>query len=245
MNPWNKECRINFENTHKENILKFYNSIITKSRSKRAQFLKTIELEPASKQYLKSLYEEGYGLKILARELGLTYTCFRTLYINYLGLEIRKGYDVVTDKVKQFRSERIKKENNPWFDWCSKKTEMHKKCSRGIQGQYIKTNGEKVWLRSSYEYIFAKWLDKNNVDWKIEETQFKLSNGETYRPDFFIYENSKLKMIVEIKGYFNNRRYKAEMFKNEYRIPLVIIDAIDDYCENYNKEKNEWKLKCK
>lgn len=234
--------RIEFDPSHKENILKFYNSIIEKSKPKRKEFLKTLKLEDTSKQYLKELYESGYGLKILARELDLTYTRFRTLYISYLGFEIRTGFDIVTDKVKEFRSKRVQKENNPWYDWCSTKKEMHKKCSRGIQGYYQKKDGSEVWLRSSYEYIFAKWLDTNNAEWKIEETQFTLSNGETYRPDFFIYENSQLKMIVEIKGYFNNRRYKAEMFKNEYDTPLIIIDKIDDYCENYNKEKNKWKL---
>ena len=27
--------------------------------------------------------------------------------------------------------------------------------------------------------LFLKWLDRNNIEWKIEETQFKLSNNET------------------------------------------------------------------
>lgn len=242
MNPWNKECRINFNDRHKRKILDFYNSIVEKPNSKRYEFLKTVSLDERSKSYLKNLYEDGYGLKILARELGLTYSRFRTLYISYLGLEIRKGNDIVTDKVKKFRSQRVTGENNPWFDWCSNKPEMHKACSRGIQGYYIKNDGTKVWLRSTYEYIFAKWLDKNNIEWKIEEIQFKLSNNETYRPDFFIYKNSKLLMIIEIKGYFNNRRYKAELFKKEFTIPLIIIDNINDYCENYNMEKKEWKL---
>ncbi len=241
MNPWNKECRINFDENHKQKILNFYNSIIEKSKPKRIEFVKTIFLEEETKQYLKSLYDEGYGLKILARELGISYSRFRTLYLTYLGLEIRRGYNVVTDKVREFRSNRVKEENNPWFDWCSNKPEKHKACSRGIQGYYQKKNGDKVWLRSTYEFIFAKWLDRNNIDWKVEETQYKLSNNETYRPDFFIYENSKLLMIVEIKGYFNNRRYKAELFKNEFSIPLIIIDEINDYCENYEQEKKEWK----
>lgn len=245
MNPWNSECRIKFDLKHKENILKYYNSIVAKSKPKRKNFLHSIKLEEDSKIYLKDLYESGYGLKILARELGLTYSRFRILYMEYLGLEIRKGTNVVTEKVKEFRSSRIIGNKNPWFNWPEYKPEMHKKCSRSIQGYYTKIDGTKVWLRSTYEYIYAKWLDKNNIIWKIEETQFVLSNGETYRPDFFLYENSELKMIVEIKGFFNNRRYKAELFQKENSIPLVIIDKIDDYSENYTKDKKEWKLKCK
>ena len=241
MNPWNKECRIDFDEKHKQNILNFYNSIIKKTKPKRTEFLKSAIIDEESKQYLSKLYESGYGLKILARELDISYSRFRTLFISYLGLEIRKGQNIVTDKVREFRSERVKKENNPWFDWCSNKPEMHKACSRGIQGYFLKKDGSKVWLRSTYEFIFAKWLDKNNIEWKIEETQFNLSNNETYRPDFFIYENCKLLMIVEIKGYFDNRRYKAELFKTEFAIPLIIIDNIDDYCTNYEQEKKEWK----
>ena len=110
MNPWNTECRIDFDEAHKKKILEFYNLVISKNKRERKEFLKTIELEAESKEYLAHLYNSGYGLKILARELGLTYSRFRSLFISYLGLTIRSGYNVVTDKVKEFRSERVKKE---------------------------------------------------------------------------------------------------------------------------------------
>lgn len=242
MNPWNTVCRISFDDAHKANLLCFYESVIENPKSKRKIFLETAVVDEESKNYLKSIYDSGYGIKIIARELGLTYSRMRSLFV-YLQIDIRRGRDVVTDAVKAFRSRRIKKENNPWYDWCENKPEMHKKCSRGIQGYYEKRDGVRVWLRSTPEYIFAKWLDINGMKWEVEKTQYQLLNGETYRPDFFIYDGDLLVMIVEIKGqYFNNRRYKAEMLKNEIATTVVIIDNIEHYSESYEKDKREWKL---
>ena len=241
MNPWNTTNRIDIDVYHREQIVSFYNQVISVSKPKRKAMLSKINLDPKSKEYLNSLYQSGYGIKILARELGLSYSRFRTLFVDYLGLTLREGRNVVTTKLREFRSERISKERNPWFDWCANKPTMQKGCSRGIQGYYTKRSGQKVWLRSTFEYIYAKWLDRNLINWKIEEKQYTLSNGETYRPDFFIYENDVLQKIVEIKGYFKNRRYKAEMFQTEFNTPLVIIDDIMEYCENYEQEKKEWK----
>lgn len=57
-----------------------------------------------------------------------------------------------------------------------------------------------VYLRSSIEYAFAYYLDKNNIEWKYEEKIFDLGDT-TYKPDFYIYKNNKLTEIVEVKGY--------------------------------------------
>jgi len=105
-----------------------------------------------------------------------------------------------------------------------------------------KKDGSFVYLKSSWEYTFAKWLDKNNIIWKYEYKQYKLSSGENYRPDFFIFEYDKLKMIVEIKGYYKNRTYKVDKFRKDYSdIPIIRISNMKSYTtHSEDKERREW-----
>jgi len=194
------------------------------------------------------VYNEGYGYKTLAKELGSGYTTAKNFIMKIEGFEGRKGQNVVTDVLRKRRSENVKGEKSPWFDWPNRKPELLINNGKSINGYYLrKHDNQYVWLRSTYEYIYAKWLDKQNIIWKIEERVFGLSNGEKYRPDFFLYENEKLQCIVEIKSrYFNkgNREYKFDMFKKEYDIPCSIVTNIDLFIEkdkNYHKELKEWK----
>lgn len=246
-NLWNTKNRIDFDEKHKNNILNYYykiikfNSKFTLNQHVKERLESNIFLEEESFNYLKNLYDIGYGYKILGREIGLSYSKIRRLLNNFLKIKTRKGYNVVTEKVKKFRSERVKGNKSPFFDWPNQ-TNKFKNNSRGIQGYFLSKNNEYVWLRSTWEYIYAKWLDKNNINWKFEEKSYKLLNGESYRPDFFIYDkNNNFKNIVEIKGYFKDREYKVKMLKEELFIDVIVIDNINDYCENYNKELYLWK----
>lgn len=55
-----------------------------------------------------------------------------------------------------------------------------------------------IWLNSSWELAYAKYLDKNNIKWLYEPKAFDL--GETtYRPDFYLPETNE---YIEIKGYW-------------------------------------------
>jgi hypothetical protein len=76
-------------------------------------------------------------------------------------------------------------------------------------------------FRSSWEKLFAEWLDKNKIIWEYELMAYPLSNGYTYRPDFFTTNT-----IYEIKGY----KHKISMekfysFIKEY--PNIKIQLID------------------
>lgn len=189
--------------------------------------------------YLKNKYISGYGLKILARKIGVTYTQIRRLFC-LLNISINHGQNIVTNKLKKFRSIKAKKEGL-FNNWPSK----WKGYSRGVQGYYTTVNNEFVWLRSAYEYIFAKWLDKQNIDWKIEHKDFVLTNGESYRPDFFIFNNKKLESIIEIKGYFKDRVYKVDLLRKQLpEIKVILIDNIEPYIDkdsSYNREIKKWK----
>lgn len=71
----------------------------------------------------------------------------------------------------------------------------------------------KIWLRSTYELAYAKWLDSIEKDWLYEPHAFDLGNT-TYTPDFFLIKDNK---FIEIKGYlWNNAKIKIDLFRKEY-----------------------------
>ena len=192
--------------------------------------------------YIKFRYEDdGVGIKLLARELDITYTKVRRLLEHFMDISIRKGNNVITDNLRRVRSENAKLAGG----WRNKKTK-NKNTQRGVQGYFYNNSRKKyVWLRSTYEFIFAKWLDKNKIDWDVEEMQWKLG-GESYRPDFFIYENNTLVKIIEVKGYYKNRLWKFDALKKlpELKsIEFCLIDDITPFLDNttYLGELKWWK----
>ena len=201
---------------------------------------------PISEQICRR-YDDGYGYKRLARELGTTVTVLRRICNEYIGFVGRTGQNVVTDKLRETRRQNVLGEKSPWYDWPKRKPEMAAKTGRSIQGWFTKRDGTSVWLRSTYEYVFAKWLDKIGADWRMEERVFTLSTGERYRPDFFIYRNGVLACIVEVKSrYFNrdNREYKFHLFKQEYGIECMLITDITRFIDlnlTYHQELRAWK----
>jgi hypothetical protein len=215
--------------------------------SERQEWFKSNPLSSEYRDELISYYYNGTGFKIIAKELGLSYTQTRRLFIDWLGVETRKGTSIITDALRKRRSENAKGEKSNFFDWVSKRPEQAKKQTKSIQGLYKRKDGELVWLRSCLEYIYAKWLDSNNIEWKAEVEVFR-GDGETYRPDFFIYSNGELQKIVEIKGnFFDNRDSRSEKAKRvaeKNRVKLEIVFDITPYLEQntyYHKELKAWK----
>lgn len=72
---------------------------------------------------------------------------------------------------------------------------------RGSKMWYESKIAGKVYLRSTYEIEYAKWLDKNEIGWRINKKAFLYEwedKTRKYFPDFYlINENS----YVEIKGF--------------------------------------------
>lgn len=92
--------------------------------------------------------------------------------------------------------------------------------NRGYAGYY-----SGFYLRSSYEYAYAKFLDHMGVKWKYETEIYKLGSS-TYKPDFFIYnENNKLIKIVEIKSRQKTALSSAKILLNK------ISQLIDVECQ--------------
>jgi Phage endonuclease I len=205
----------------------------------RKQWAKDNPISKIARDYVEELYKSGYGMKVIAREIGLTYPVLRSMFKDYWEIVIIQGTDITYKKTKEFRKHKaLVDPNNPFRNWLT--TQKRTKTNHGVQGYYINRAGNKLWLRSTYEYIYCKWLDENNINYKYEDKSFRLSNGELYRPDFFLDDN----IIVEIKGkFYSNRRYKADMLKEEYpNIKIIIVDDISGYTKNtYKKELQEWK----
>ena len=200
-------------------------------------------------EWLKEVYlNKGQGFKSIIKDydLDIGYSFLRR-FVEYLGFKIHSNCEA-NDFLKKRRSD-IAKENyklkNGFFKEGVQEKIHHKSTNRGIQGYYWNVSKQKyVWLRSSWEFIYAKWLNNHkNIIWDVEISEYKLSDNSTYRPDFFIFDNEgDLKKIVEIKGYWKDKEYKVQMLKEEYSLPIVKIDDITPYCEyNINKEINLWK----
>jgi hypothetical protein len=198
---------------------------------------------------LTILYNEnGIGFKLISFYLGnVSYTRLRTIF-RTLGIEKRVGQNCITESLRKTRSERAKT-NNPWTNWTEKHKSKDGINKHHVAGWYFNESKLKyVWLRSSWEYGYAKFLNDSKIEWDVEARSYLLSDGRYYRPDFFIYENSNLTKIVEIKSKWSNgsleRIDKFEMFKKEYSdIPAELIT--DELFRLVNRKQkdiiNEWK----
>jgi CRISPR/Cas system-associated protein Cas10 (large subunit of type III CRISPR-Cas system) len=95
---------------------------------------------------------------------------------------------------------------------------------KGRTFEYNGPNG-RFKMRSSYELLYATFLDENNVKWKYEP-RFKLNDGRIFSPDFELLESGT---IVEVKGYWTAKGIeKWNIFCKDYSdLPKVIIDKHD------------------
>ena len=93
--------------------------------------------------------------------------------------------------------------------------------------QYKKFSYKGIYMKSSYEVIFAQWLTQYKIKWKYEPKRFDLPKS-TYTPDFYI---PKVNIWVETKGYHSKLFWnKLIAFHKTYpseRIIIVDVTKID------------------
>lgn len=203
-------------------------------------------------EWLNDLYvKQGYGIKTLIKtyDLPLTYSSFRNLLIFLPNIELHSDR-IATNALRKQRSINSKKqykEKRGWFKPGCQESIKHKSDARGAQGYYWNESKQKyVWLRSSWEYSYAKWLNKQHINWDVECKSYRLKDNHLYRPDFFIFDdNNNLIKIVEIKGYWKRDEYKPKLLNEDLNIDVIIIDNIKPYQEKKDLEtwKNIRKLK--
>lgn len=98
--------------------------------------------------------------------------------------------------------------------------------NRGYAGFY-----KGRYLRSSYEYAYAKYLDYYSIPWGYEDKVFDLGY-KLYKPDFFFYDQKgKLIKIVEIKS--RNKEAK----KNARKALKTIKERYNLICELVSYEE--------
>jgi len=96
-------------------------------------------------------------------------------------------------------------------------------------GWYVRENGTKVWLRSSYERRVATKLDELCIDWLYECKCFIIDETKTtYTPDFYLPD---LDIIWEVKGWVDeNTSTKMNkffrMYPNEH-LKMVYLSDIE------------------
>lgn len=212
-------------------------------RSEFESFIATKNPSSILLEFMTSAYNEGYGLKILCNTFGgYSYTKMRHFFIKHLPGLMRSGRKIVTDKTRKMRSERqVNSKDNAW------RGDRMERSTRGIGGRYTASDGKSYWCRSTWEYVYVKWLISKGINFKMEEHSYQLKDGRTYRPDFFIYDSewSKVEYIVEIKGQvFTNNIDKPALLEKEYGIKTIMISDIKPYCvgSDYGGYLHEWKM---
>ena len=214
-------------------LLEVYNAK-RKNQSKRNEVVKI--LSNSTILYLKSIYESGYGLKTIAREFGFTYMQIRGLF-KILNIDIRKGRNVVTEKLKEFRSKRVSGTKNP-------RSYIDSTDHNSISGYYQKKDGSFAWLRSSFEYAFALYLDSINENWGIEDKVLKTTINDieyTYRPDFFVYDSEgNITKIYEIKSEYNVSG-NLEKVENYFPQVEIVYNPHEFINRSYHDVLYEWK----
>ena len=141
-----------------------------------------------------------------------------------------------------------KKGSIPWNKGIPRKEETKKKLSiastKQMKTQNIYCRGKRGYvngkcLKSSYEICYALLLNDKDIKWKYEEISFKLSNGQTYTPDFMISEFE----FHEVKGWITEKaKLKIELFKKEYpqyKLRVVDYDYLSVYLDKYKTKIEE------
>lgn len=116
---------------------------------------------------------------------------------------------------------RMRGSNNPFKGLSGKKNSHYGKPAYHGKGAYYKN----IWMRSSWEIAYAKYLDKNNIKWKYEPKRFYFKNC-TYTPDFYLPEKD---LYIEIKGYWRpGCKKRIKLFRNNYpNLDLQILIKSD------------------
>lgn len=81
------------------------------------------------------------------------------------------------------------------------------------------------YLKSTLEYIYARYLDHVGIAWRYEVKTFQLSNGGSYKPDFHLEDGS----FVEIKGGFNYQTDlpRIKLFETDYQAHVLVLQEHD------------------
>jgi len=103
----------------------------------------------------------------------------------------------------------------------------HPNFGKSPRWKKVKYNKD-ICMRSTWEVLYAKYLDKNNIKWLYEPKTFDLGNC-SYTPDFYL---PKTKEYIEIKGWFREKdKKKMKIFKCKYYKEKITVLQQEDLKE--------------
>lgn len=189
------------------------NCLICNKETKR-HTTKTCSLECRNILQIKNFKKECLICKIIFKPSNKDskFCSLDCMHKNMIG---RSFSDEHKKKISNYAKTRIGK-LNPMYG---------KKAAHG-KGYWHETwNNQKVFLRSSWELGFAKYLDSKQILYEVESKRFPIIysyKGEqksgTYCPDFYLPDRNK---YYEVKGWWrDDAKIKFDAFNDQY--PEVI-----------------------
>lgn len=147
--------------------------------------LKFLEDIKDIKNKLNKLYwEDNLSFSEISKIFNYPYPGNLSKIFNYLELDARTFSECST---------------NAYLTYNRKQSEQHNQYKSGWHNTW---NNKKIYFRSTYELDFAKYLDKNKIDYDVESLHIqyydsKLNKLRIAIPDFYLKETNT---IVEIKS---------------------------------------------
>lgn len=144
----------------------------------------------------------------------------------------------IDERVKKYGesiSNTFKQNLHPWLGKKHKKETIEKLSLAAVLNHkggykhvpYIKytlKNGKEIELRGSYELRFAKWLDKNNIDWEYQKSISYIDKEGIKRyfaPDFYL---TSINEFIDTKGtLFEEFREKMNFVKEQKGITIHLL----------------------
>lgn len=132
-----------------------------------------------------------------------------------IAKEINSGKNLIYNRLRKYNIKIRTKSEARKGKYKGKKAPRFGKVAHGKWGEY-----KGIWMRSSWEIKYAKYLDGLGIEWKYEPRRFDLDNM-TYLPDFYLPNK---KIYVEIKGWLSIESYKKiKKFKIKFPEKKLII----------------------
>ncbi len=120
--------------------------------------------------------------------------------------------------------------------------------NRGYCGWHTTWLGDEVFLRSRCEFIYARYLDYNNIPYLMEKMVYTISE-KSYKPDFFIYDDNNFSKIIKIVEIKDSKKYDSvyDTYKDYFillGIDYEIVYKFDKIITLYslNSEIQNWIL---
>lgn len=108
---------------------------------------------------------------------------------------------------------------------CNKKISIGakrcKKCAEiNLPKSLKRIKYKNIWMRSTWEVAYAKYLTKNDIKWQYETKTFDVGKGR-YTPDFYLPETDT---YVEIKGrWYPESKKKFNLFRKKFYSTNIIL----------------------